>query len=667
VVIRAEIPPQPFSEGVLKGALSPRHLAEKAKAHPKEAASYFESGAVARWYKDNGWAYPVQGSIATGVGAVQQFFEALGLTPAPKVEVSATAISLQGQVGQTVNYSLFVSTSEKRPVYASATSNQPWLLIGRTKLEGRRATIPLMVSQVPDSEDAIHRAEVTVTANGNQRFVIPVTFESNSGFNFGEGSFAVEAEENVPAVFSEFQFDATADENEPVGADAQELISPDFGSHEKSAKAGKPRAKVRLRLPSFNYRQLVHAIPALGLGLALLLILILDVLTEPTSFQRKEVKSQAIQQIFLSNPVIGINFRPETRRFGVVVLKESDPNDPEKPKRLTFDPAGATNNTCIRIEKDDSLFGRLPGKWASEKGRRLDLVEEVKGQKWKSVMDYPGSIRVIQTVAVFPNEETLNFDTCLVHYLVENRSTEPRNVGVRFMLDAAIGDNHGVPFRIPGNPELLETKGDFQKDEIPEYIQVLERSDIQDPGTVAYLGLNLPGFKLNESDPQLDPMERVVICRWKDSDVRWDWDFKPINENPQNKSSCVVLYWPEESLPAGASRVMAFTYGLGRITSPRSGGLELSLDRLTVRPGQDFTVMAQVQKHQPGQMIFIHLPENAGFSLGEGQQEGKSGGEKGQATWKVQAGSAGSYHLVVTSGLSRADLEIVVRRSSGFR
>jgi hypothetical protein len=64
-------------------------VAEKAKAHPREAAPLFEQGVVSRWYKDNGWTYPVQGPASSGLAAVQQYFEALGLTPAPKVDISA--------------------------------------------------------------------------------------------------------------------------------------------------------------------------------------------------------------------------------------------------------------------------------------------------------------------------------------------------------------------------------------------------------------------------------------------------------------------------------------------------------------------------------------------------------------------------------------------------
>ena len=81
---------------------------------------------------------------------MQQFFEALGLTPPPRVEVSTRSINLSGAVGERVDYVLQVATAEKRPVYAHAVSNQSWLKVGRANLQGRTATLPLVVAEVPD-------------------------------------------------------------------------------------------------------------------------------------------------------------------------------------------------------------------------------------------------------------------------------------------------------------------------------------------------------------------------------------------------------------------------------------------------------------------------------------------------------------------------------------
>ena len=125
IVVCADVPVQPFPDGVLGGALSPRQVAEKAKANPKGAAPLFEKGAVAAWYDSNGWTYPVQGPASSGLGAIQQFFEALGLVRAPVVEISETEVHLYGAAGASLEHVLQVRAVEKRPVFAYATTGCP--------------------------------------------------------------------------------------------------------------------------------------------------------------------------------------------------------------------------------------------------------------------------------------------------------------------------------------------------------------------------------------------------------------------------------------------------------------------------------------------------------------------------------------------------------------
>lgn len=651
VSIRAEVPAQPFAEGVLAGAKSPRQAAEKAKAHPKEAAPLFQNGAVAAWYKENGWTYPVQGPVATGVGAVQQFFEALGLTPPPRVEISPPSVALYGQPAEPARFTLQVKTQENRPVYAHATSDQPWLWAEQAKLEGRSATIPFVVPQVPDCEGDILKATVTVTANGNQRFFVPVTLEVGSHFRFREADSARDDNSGTASPPSTFEFDAPAEEQ---------------GSEVQDVETLPAEQRPRTRRFHVNLRQMRHIVPAAILGLALLLVMIWDLVSPRKAIQPKDISKRSDARLVGFDPNLEVNFMPEKRRFGINLIKEPDPNDPGKVKRLTSEPAGATNNTCVKIGDTEYLFGQRPGTWAfdPEKKRRLELVEVVKGQKWLSVMDF-GDIRVTQIVAVLPNERTLKFDVCLVQYLMENRSNHPQDVGVRVMLNVMNGT--GASFQASGG-NALGLLADFKQDDIPDYIQVSERSDPQDPGTVAQIGLKLPGLKMTEGDPELDRIERVVVCQFDSRDVRWGWDFKPMEQDPSKRNPCVLIYGPVQSLPPGGKRAMAFTYGLGRATSINGGDIGLAVDSLAIRPNQEFTVTANIPDLDPSDILRMHLPEDAGFSLLPGQEEGRIV-PKGTSrfSWTVRAGEAGAYRFVVTAGLKRGDLEVKIRKPSGFR
>src|SRR5262249_23352548 len=122
----------------------------------------------------NGWTYPVQGPASSGLGAVQQFFEALGLVTPPKVEISTQSVNLQGRPGEKLEYLILVQTVEKRPVFAHAVTQEPWLSVGRVQRKGRSAHAPLVVPAVPPPPGQRLTGKVVVVANGNQRFTVEV-------------------------------------------------------------------------------------------------------------------------------------------------------------------------------------------------------------------------------------------------------------------------------------------------------------------------------------------------------------------------------------------------------------------------------------------------------------------------------------------------------------
>ncbi len=181
IPVRVSVPIKPFTEGVLAGADTPRQLAEKAKKVPRDAAELFASGAVAAWYEANGWTYPVQGPPATGLGAVQQFFEALGLVAAPTVTISTENVQFRGAPGAMLEKMIQIQTTEKRPVYAHAVSKSAWLLIGKVQLKGATAHIPLLIASVPSMPGEELQSRVEVAANGNQSFTVNVLLTITGG------------------------------------------------------------------------------------------------------------------------------------------------------------------------------------------------------------------------------------------------------------------------------------------------------------------------------------------------------------------------------------------------------------------------------------------------------------------------------------------------------
>jgi hypothetical protein len=458
VTVRCEVPVKPFTEGVLAGAKSPRQVAEKAKANPKEAAPLFEKGVVADWYKANGWTYPVQGPSAAGLGAVQQFFEALGLTAPPKVEINTKFLNFQGNVGASLRQTVEVKAQEKRPVFAYATSDQPWLVVERAHLNGRYATIAVTIPAVPNRPGEILQGKVTVTSNGNQRFVVPVTLTVNGTFGqpiLLDDAAPVFADVRMvespvmPAQVMPAPVMPTPVMPAPVMA-AQVMAAPVMAMEAgpSPVMAVQPAVMPHPSRPDMRPVHVtpveapprrrseggtsvwVHLIPAGVLLLALLGMVIHDILIKKDKATGDEFypiyKTPLVQVKYLTegikvpdqngDMVDDVKMGRLSLRFGILAGK----------KKLTFDERGASNNACLKIDGKELILGNaltgekdpttgnlkpLRGRWLKDKQDRVltPLGKTKDGRKrdgYKAVFLFEDSkIQVTQTVEVVPNPE----------------------------------------------------------------------------------------------------------------------------------------------------------------------------------------------------------------------------------------------------------------------
>src|SRR5262249_30940631 len=255
----------------------------------------FEQGAVERWYEDNGWTYPVQGPAASGISGVQQFFEALGLTTPPLVEISTQSIHFQGRVGDRLEQSIRVETQEKRPVYAHAGSDQAWLRIGPIALEGRSARIPIQVPSVPARPGERLSGRVTVTANGNQRFGVDVNLDVPDGPSLARVKTSG-IRTTVPIA-------------QPAGPPPEHAIStipyatvaPELPAYEPV-----PVAKLAASLVEPRHRRWPHAVPVLLLFLVIFGVVARDWLMPDRPGE--DNAPVAVDELIDTNPRIEVRF-----------------------------------------------------------------------------------------------------------------------------------------------------------------------------------------------------------------------------------------------------------------------------------------------------------------------------------------------------------------------
>ena len=667
VIVRCSVPVKPYpGSGPLAGARSPRQVAEKAKLKAKEAAVLFEKGQVAEWYKSNGWTYPVQGPTAVGLGAVQQFFEALGLTPPPKVDISHRSVSLSGAVGdQNLRHVLEVKTEEKRPVYAHGSSNQPWLEVSRAKLNGRVAQITLTVPQVPDRAGETLTAKVTVQSNGTQKFVVPVTLTIGDNLDFTSDAPAV-----IPVTVEAPRAKAVA--TMPVMTlEAAEPAAPMIVTPRRRGGGGP------------------HWLAAAALAACLVVLILLDVLRgkpreeieKPPQLTEGKGLVDLLQE---TSPKLRMGFT-EDKRFGFSLIDAKDPKNPKEDKRLTFDPNGGTNNTVIRINNYEYVFGRK-----YQDATIYGLQEIVKDKYWTAKVIYRDhGVTVVQHVLLVPGSSG-NLDNCLVYYSIQNTGGKQPTVGLRVLLDTYIGANDGVPFTIPGRKELMKTFIDLRGKNVPDFIEAVENEDPNDPGTVARFGLSLSGVRLPEVKMQkkdsrgkrvvdakgkpvwefepyppvdkFDEITRLVICQQPDNpQVKWNWgdgaeEFLPIATEIK-KDSCVLMFWDEVRMNRNEIRTVGFTYGLNSLDITKGddgGGRGLAL---SAPPGavqdREFSVTATVYGARQGQTVTLELLDGLELAAGEKATkpvEIQKAGERVPVTWKVKATKLGEAKVKAKSG-----------------
>jgi hypothetical protein len=356
-----------------------------------------------------------------------------------------------------------------------------------------------------------------------------------------------------------------------------------------------------------------------------------------------------------NEPRIAIQFADDTSRFGITCTRLKDPRYAERLKMLTSHEKGLKNNTRVLVDGYDWRFGMETPNVRYFRDKKGDLWKEkevknpVTGNKlWVTIMDWKNErVRVTQSVEVIVGEQTALYDTALVRYTLENADEKQHTVGLRMLLDTFIGADDGVPFEVGPSDEvkahpLVDKRAIFEKNQVPAFLRAIEEPGELDGknNTVVEMGLKLKGF---------EPIQKLVLCRWPkgkgEGQANWDWEFDPIDAQPTDKDSCVVLYWSKIVMPANDKRVCGFTYGLGRIAGEPAGpaGKPSRFSnklRLFARPAvvdREFVISAYF-KGGVGNVQLV-LPPELELVAGKAEQPAKSG----PVAWIVKCGKAGDY------------------------
>jgi hypothetical protein len=345
----------------------------------------------------------------------------------------------------------------------------------------------------------------------------------------------------------------------------------------------------------------------------------------------------------------------QTMTFGIVTV---DLKRPDLSKRLTYDTHGRTNSTVVRIDGKDRVYGAADGKWEKlvetqgKKTPALTSKNKSGGQKVESVWLHDEGVQVTQIVEVVPGKPVEIdgksrhlLETAVVRYRIENMGKKARHVGLRVMVDTMIGDNDGAPFVVPGLPGLVDDLRDFAPPgPVPNFVQVLERPNLKDPGLIALMHFKLGG--------KVETPTRASLTHWPGTSREWEVPMRPIGQD-----SSVVLYWNEKELKPGEKREVGFAYGLGHVTT-KMGRLGLVVEG-DFSAGGEIDLIALVSKPAADEKLTVQLPK--GFSLVKGSaatQAVPKAAAPGRAvpiTWRIRSGQAGTYALEVRSSTGESE------------
>jgi hypothetical protein len=690
VKVQAAVPVQPFTEGVLAGAQSLRELAEKAKKQPREAAPLFESGQVQRWYHANGWPWPIHGPLATGFGAVQQYFEALGLSKVPQVRLSSTKIELRGLPGAKLSASLHVTSAENRIVFAVGTSTDGWIQARPALLKGNDATLPVEIT-VPNHPGRSVNGTLRVWSNGGKQFDVQVVIAV-------EGTAPVVAPTKKPATASTMELAPVA------------LTEAVDDKRKERRKAVAPPLSPAVPMPW------KHLAPLMVLVVVALGFVVKDAASDLPKRQQVAIHDEPIEEkkesaepkfqfVIQDEPdeapkapparfkiddepeerfgkaaekAQGVKFEikdepPENAGGGAAVEIEKTPLvrfqvSPQQEfglstverkgqgKRLTFSPDGGSNNTVLSVNGGTALIENQQFVRFLRSQGTIDAAPPTPGAGQSQQATFScGTVTLHQILEVVPGQPVVVggvsrrlLDTMLVRWVFHNNAKVAQKAGLRFQLDTMIGFNDGVPFTVPGRPGLVNSFADFTKPaDVPDFLQALENPNLNSPGTIAHLTAKVGGG--------VEPPGRLTLTHWSGfSDSSWN-----IPVSNLSGDSAVVLYWPEKSIKPGEKRTIGFAYGLGNVVSSNDK-LGLTLGG-SFEPGQAFTATAYVENPIPGQTLRLELPD--GLTRVDGAEtqnvppaQKGAGRDTSVVTWKIRVERTGEFKLKVHSstGLTQA-------------
>jgi len=237
----------------------------------------------------------------------------------------------------------------------------------------------------------------------------------------------------------------------------------------------------------------------------------------------------------------------------------------------------------------------------------------------------------------------------MVRYTVDNKDDRPHKVGIRVQTYTMILNNRGCLFAAPNQPGKILDGVELKGDKVPDYVQVLQRPDVKDPGFVAHLTCNFGSA--------FERPERVVLTRLLQFQPN-QWDMVVMQAQG---ISALGVYWDPKDIKPHTQRKVAYAYGQG-LAERHNGDGDLAIQLGgSFEPGKLFTIAAQITDPAAGQSLTLELPPGMERIEGNEHQAVPAIDEDGNTMvlWKARVLKTGQYNLRVRSSTGITQTKII--------
>ena len=216
-------------------------------------------------------------------------------------------------------------------------------------------------------------------------------------------------------------------------------------------------------------------------------------------------------------------------------------------------------------------------------------------------------------------------------------------------MDTYVIDNDGCLFAAPTHPKKLLDGIVLKEKTLPPYVQMLQRPDLNNPGYVSHLSLNLGG--------KYEKVDKVILSSLRVGYGVWDM---PVS--PAMNDSAISFYWPTKEIKAGAKRDLAYAYGEGiAVAAENEGRFQMELGG-SFEPGKVFNISAVVADPALGQTLTLELPK--GLQRLDGKEVQAVGAladdqEYGTVLWKARVIAPGEHTIRIRSSTGITQTKIV--------